>query len=80
MKYLHTKTGRMVTVHIGMDGFARAVAYIPGDKDWKSAKYQRRITEKEAHAVIARKELYVAMNVGARSRSLLHSKELELLS
>ncbi|QGA56892.1 hypothetical protein [Brucella sp. 2280] len=79
MKYLHKKTGRIVTVHIGTDGFARAVGYIPDDVDWKKEKYQRRISEAQAHAVIARKELYVAMDVGASSRSLIHSKELELI-
>ena len=77
MKYVHKPSGRTLSVHVGKDGFARAVGYIPGDDDWKSEKYQRRITVDQASAVIARGELYVAMDVGTDSRSLIHSNTLK---
>lgn len=78
MRYKHVPTGREVTIYTYADGTCRLAAYVVGDDDeWKLADRQIVVTLGQAIATVARKELYVAMDVGGKARSLLHSRELE---
>ncbi len=75
--YTHKKTGRVVDLHVGVDGFVRLVAYVPKDKHWKDEGRQIRATIAQAMAAVARGELYVSIDVGTGTRSLIHSSNLK---
>ena len=77
MRYRHIRSGKIATVHSFADGRCRVAAYVPGDAQWKAESKQLRVTEAQAHAVIARKENYVGVSWGVGSRALVHSRFLE---
>jgi hypothetical protein len=78
MRYKHVPTGREVTIYTYADGSCRLAAYVVGDGgNWKRTERQIVVNLDQAIATIARKELYIAMDVGVSARSLLHSRELE---